>query len=264
MSERDEYPHGVPCWVEALVPDPRAATAFYAEVFGWEFTGPGKMPDEPSSDYFVARLRGRDVAGIGLLPRDAPAPSWITHVRTDSADETAKAAVAAGGAVVVEPFDVPPVGRMAVLDDPAGARFCAWQAGGREGAEIVNEPSAWAMSGLHTPDPERSQDFYRAVFGWEPEPFGPIWLFRLPGFVGGEPSQPVPRDVVATMFPADGGDAFWQPDFWIADVDGAAAAAGARGGSVIEPPAEFEGAPFRSAVLADPDGASFSLSQLIA
>jgi hypothetical protein len=33
---------------------------------------------------------------------------------------------------------------------------------------------------------------------------------------------------------------------------------------VIEPPAEFEGAPFRSAVLADPDGASFSLSQLIA
>ena len=262
MSERDTYPHGVPCWVEALVPDPRAATGFYTEVFGWEFAGPGKMPDEPSSEYFVARLRGRDVAGVGLLPKGAPAPSWITHVRTDSADATAAAAREAGGTVVIEPFDVPPVGRMAVLDDPTGGRFCAWEADGREGAEILNEPSAWAMSALHTPDPARAQDFYRAVFGWEPEPFGPIWMFRRPGYVGGEPEQPVPRDVVAMMFPGDGA-ARWRPDFWIADVDRAAATVDRRGGVVVEPPAEVPGAPFKSSVVADPDGAAFSISQLL-
>jgi uncharacterized protein len=262
MSERDTYPHGVPCWVEALVPDPRAATAFYGELFGWEFSDPGKMPGEPSSEYFVARLGGRDVAGVGLLPQSAPSPSWITHMRTDSAAATADATRGAGGTVVVEPFDVPPVGRMAVLDDPAGARFCAWEGDGREGAQLVNAPSAWSMSALHTPDPARAQDFYGTVFGWEPEPFGPITMFRRPGYVGGEPDQPVPRDVVATMFPGDDA-AHWRPDFWIADVDGAAATVDERGGRVVEPPEEFQGAPFKSAVVADPYGAGFSLSQLL-
>ena len=50
-------------------------------------------------------------------------PAWNTHVAVDSADETAARATAAGGTVLVEPFDVPPAGRMAVIADPAGAAF---------------------------------------------------------------------------------------------------------------------------------------------
>lgn len=269
MSERETYPQGVPCWVEALVPDPGAATDFYGAIFGWEFAGPGKMPGEGSSQYFVARVGGRDVAGIGLLPRDASGPGWVTHVRTDSADATAEAAAAAGGAVVVAPFDVPPVGRMAVLDDPAGARFCAWEAGGREGAQLVNEPGAWAMSALFTPDAAAVEEFYGSVFGWGVEGFGggPVSIWRLPGFVGGEPEQPVPRDVVATMV-ATGADsgvpAHWQPNFWVDDVERVARTAAERRGSVIEAPADEPGVPMRSAVIADPDGAAFSVSQLLA
>jgi hypothetical protein len=265
MSERNDYPAGVPCWVEALVPDPAAAREFYSAIFEWEFTGPGRMPGEPSSEYFVARLRGRDVAGIGLLPQGAPAPAWTTHVRVANADAAASAATDAGGKSVVEPFDVPPVGRMAVLDDPAGGRFVAWEADGREGAQIVNEPSAWSMSSLMTPEPERAAEFYGAVFGWETTEFAPgMSMLRLPGYVGGEPSQPVPRDVAAMMMTTDGANrSFWQPDFWIADVDTAAATAVDRGGEVVDPPTEFDGAPFRSALLADPAGARFSVSQLV-
>ena len=41
--------------------------SFYSELFGWDFVGPGP------GDYFVARLRGRDVAGIGhSRPRALP------------------------------------------------------------------------------------------------------------------------------------------------------------------------------------------------
>ena len=264
MSDRDTYPAGVPCWVEALVPDPGAAREFYSAIFGWEFTGPGKMPGEQSSEYFVARLRGRDVAGVGLLPQGAPVPAWTTHVRVAKADAAAAAAAAAAGSIVVAPFDVPPVGRMAVLDDPAGGRFVAWEADGREGAQLVNEPSAWSMSSLMTPEPEAAAEFYGKVFGWETTEFAPgMSMLRLPGFVGGEPSQPVPRDVVAMLMTTEGADgSFWQPDFWIADVDAAAAAAD-RGGEVVDPPAEYSGAPFRSALLADPAGARFSVSQLV-
>ena len=47
-------------------------------------------------------------------------------------------------------------------------------------------------------------EFYGELFGWEAEPFGPPGLRLLPpaGYVGGEPQQPVPRDVVAVMAPA--------------------------------------------------------------
>ena len=65
MSERDGFPAGVPSWVDTLQPDADAAAAFYGGLFGWEFEGPGEMPGHPPGRYLVARLRGRDVAGIG-------------------------------------------------------------------------------------------------------------------------------------------------------------------------------------------------------
>jgi hypothetical protein len=74
-----------------------------------------------------------------------------------------------------------------------------WQLGEHRGAEVVNEPGAWAMSLLSTPDAEAATAFYGAVFGWQTEDFGGATMLRLPGYVGGEPQQPVPRDVVAVM-----------------------------------------------------------------
>ncbi|MFZ1992581.1 MAG: VOC family protein [Solirubrobacteraceae bacterium] len=270
MSRRDDYPAGVPCFVDTLTADVDAAKTFYGGIFGWEFAGPGAMPDDPPGQYFIARVDGDDVAGFGTLPagseRDAPS-AWTTHVSVESADDAAARAAAAGGTLLVEPFDVPPAGRMAVIADPAGAVLGVWEAGQRVGAARVNEPSAWAMSLLTTPDPDGARTFYGELFGWEAEEFGPsIWLFRRPGYVGGEPEQPVPRDVVAAMTAADpsglagGMPPAWSVDFWIADADAAAGAASGLGGSVVAEP--FQDANFRRAVLAAPDGATFSVSQL--
>jgi len=38
MSERADYPNGVPCWIAAVEPDPPRAAEFYAHLFGWETT----------------------------------------------------------------------------------------------------------------------------------------------------------------------------------------------------------------------------------
>jgi predicted enzyme related to lactoylglutathione lyase len=268
VSERSGYPDGVPCWVDILGPDPSRLTEFYAAIFGWEFVGPGPMPGEPAGEYHVARLRDRDVAGVGSASSaDSQPPGWNTYVRVDSADRAAEKAEGEGGAVVVAPFDVLPAGRMAVLADAVGARFCAWEPRERQGAELVNEAGAWSMSFLNARDPERAAGFYHAMFGWETESFSfgemEAVLFRLPGFVGGEPEQPVPRDVVATMLPLDAGEgaaSHWGVDFWIADTDAAAAKAEELGGKVIVAP--YDNPAFRAAVLADPNGAAFSVSQL--
>jgi hypothetical protein len=256
MSERDGYQAGVPCWVDTLQADPPAAMAFYSGVFGWQAEAADHV------EYFVARLRGRDVAGIALKPDEAaPVPSWLTYVYVDSADESAEAARGAGGSVLSEPFDVPPAGRMAVLADPSGAVFCVWEPRVRQGAQLVNEPGAWAMSTLHAPDPGRAAAFYGELFGWTTEEFGPFTLFRLPGYVGGEPEQPVSREVVAAMAPAGDAPAHWSANFWVPDADAAAETAARLGGSVVDAPSDSPG--FRNAVLADPSGVTFEISQLV-
>ncbi len=253
----------MPCWVETLQADTRAAAAFYGGLMRWTLIGSENPDEEHDWTYLVARLDGADVAGIGALP-DGVAPSWVTHVRVDSAERAAERARAAGGAVLDGPVDASPAGRFVVLADPQGAVFCAWEAEIRAGAERINEPGAWAMSALHTPDPERAAAFYGAVFGWRAEPWGPVHLLRLQEYVGGTEEQPVPRDVVAVMAPLAGVGApsRWDVDFWVTDAEAAAARATELGGGVVVP--VHDRPPFRSAVLADPEGAAFSVSQLTA
>jgi hypothetical protein len=247
MSERDSYPAGVPCWVDNLVPDPTAAIEFYGELFGWEFDGPGP------GDYYVAKVRGRDVAGVGQAPPGV-SPGWNTYVSVASADDTARAA----DRVIVEPFDVLPAGRLAAIADPDGAVIGVWEPADRLGCQLVNEAAAYAMSALHTGDTDAAARFYHDLFGWESEQFAPgISLFRLPGYVGGEPAQPVPRDVIAVMA-QDDGPPRWSVDFWVTDADDLAARAPDLGGSVVVPP--FDSIPTRQAVVADPFGAVFSVT----
>jgi predicted enzyme related to lactoylglutathione lyase len=248
MSERSGYEPGVPCWVDTWQGDGEATAGFYTQLFGWEAA---------RGEYSMFRLRGRDVAGLG---GEAVEPAaWTTYVQVDDADAAAARVADAGGTLVREPFASLDGGRIAIAADPAGAVFGIWQLGEHRGAEVINEPGAWAMSTLLHPDPERAKAFYAAVFGWETEDFGPATLFRLPGYVGGEPQQPVPRDVVAVMM--EGDPPRWTPDFWVHDADGAAARAGELGGRVLMPPSDTGVG--RTAVLADPAGAVFSISKVV-
>jgi predicted enzyme related to lactoylglutathione lyase len=270
MSERNGYEAGVPCWVATVQPDPEEAVGFYTALFGWEASD--LMPPGSAGSYFLCKLRGRDVAAV-VSQHGAPAPPaaiWATHVWVDSADEASRQATDAGGSVIGQPFDSPGGGRMAVLADPSGAVFCVWEPTEHRGAQLVNEPGAWAMSQLYTRDPEGSKAFYGAVFGWDTETFAmgdrEISLWRVPGYVGGEPEQPVARDVVGAMapmsshqFPEDA-PAHWSVDFWVDDADAVADRAGQLGGRVVAAP--FATPVGRTAVLTDPQGAAFSVSKV--
>jgi len=269
MSERATYEPGVPCWVDTLSPDPDAAMRFYGGIFGWEFAGPGRTPGDPPGRYFVAHLRGKEVAGVGSPAAHGSPPVWNTYIAVARLEESVKRAREAGAEVLAGPQDAAPAGRLAVLGDPAGATFCLFEPGTRHGAQLVTEPSAWSMSVLHTSDTERARAFYARAFGWTHEGLemggAEAALCRLPGFVGGEPEQPVPRDVVAVMMPSDenaasGAESWWSVGFWIEDADAAATRTPALGGRVITAP--FDTAGFRIAVLADPVGAEFSVSTL--
>jgi hypothetical protein len=92
--------------------------------------------------------------------------------------------------------------------------------------------------------------------------------WRVPGYEGGEPEQPVSREVVATMAPVSSDQSpddvppHWSVDFWVDGVDATADTAVQLGGEVIAAPYDLPVAGLRQAVLADPQGAPFSVSKV--
>ena len=237
-----------------MQPDVDAAAEYYGRLFGWDYADAG--------GFLTARLRGRDVASVAPLAPGVdppPPPDWLTQISVEDAEATAARAEAAGGRVVAGVLDFD-IGRLAVIEDPGGAVFNAWQPRTRHGAQLVNEPGAWSMSILETPDPARAAAFYGELFGWTTEAFGPATMFRLPGYVGGEPQQPVSREVVAVMVPGEADTTRWLVDFWVDDLDAAVARSEQAGGTTVAAP--YDAPPGRSAVLGDPAGVTFSISQV--
>jgi uncharacterized protein len=279
VRERDEYPAGVPCWVDTDQPRPEVAVSFYGALFGWEFKD--RMPADSPDRYYVAGLRGRDVAGVASRPEGAPptTPAWNTYISVASADAATAKAKDAGGRALMEPFDVHDAGRMAVLADPSGAVFCVWQAGQSPGAQLVNQPGTWNFSELNTRDPEGTKAFYGAVFGWEAETVdlgdGDFTFWRLAGYgdylAERDPSlrdnlaaDSAPKgfeDAVAVLVPiADSdGEPHWSVTFAVDDADAIADQAAKLGGTVVAPP--FDAPYVRMAVLRDPQGAVFTASK---
>jgi uncharacterized protein len=279
VPERVRYIPGVPCWADTGQPDPEAAVAFYSGVFGWEFEE--MMPPGSEGKYFVARLRGGDVAAVGSLPEAAPqTAAWNTYVWVESADETAGKVRDAGGTAMMEPFDVMDAGRMALFADPEGAAFCVWQANKHKGAQIVNEPGSLNFNDLNTRDVEGAKAFYGAVFGWETLALeGGFQMWTLPGYGDHlEESDPDIRkrnaeldapvgfeDVVASLapIPEDQPDVppHWGVTFAVDDADAVAAKTTELGGTVIVPPLD---APWvRMTLIADPQGATFTASKFV-
>jgi uncharacterized protein len=276
MLERDGYIPGVPCWIDTSQPDPEAAVAFYSDLFGWEFEN--VMPPDAPGEYYIARIRGGDVAAVGSQPEGGPpAAVWNTYIWVESADEAAAKVQGAGGQVVTPPFDVPQAGRMAVFTDPEGAAFNVWQAREHKGARIVNEPGSLNFNNLNSRDPEGAKAFYGSVFGWETLPmtggaqawrqpgYGDYLEARTPGMRQGMADMGAPagfEDVVATLMPiADDAPAHWSVTFAVDDADTTAERAAELGGQVVVPPMD---APWvRMTVISDPQGATFVASKFV-
>ncbi len=279
MLERDGYLPGVPCWIDTRQPDPEAAVAFYGGLFGWELED--AMPRGSGGQYFIARLRGGDVAAVGSQPEGGPpTAAWNTYIWVESADETASRVKDADGRVLTEPFDVMNAGRMAVCTDPEGAAFCVWQANEHKGAQIVNEPGSLNFNTLNTRDADGAKAFYGSVFGWQTLGLGPgAGMWRQPGYGDfleqrdpglrqrmAETGAPAGfEDVVAALNPIapDQPDtpAHWGVTFAVDDADATADRAAQLGGRVLVPP--FDAPWVRMTVISDPQGATFIASKFV-
>lgn len=118
-TERANEP-GTPIWNELVSPDLPTATRFYAELLGvgWE-----EQPMEGGPAYTSLVVDGRQVGGAMPPPMEGVPAHWNVYFNVESVDDTIARATELGGTVVAPAFDVPGVGRLAVLADPQGGMF---------------------------------------------------------------------------------------------------------------------------------------------
>jgi len=113
---------GVFVWDELGTNDVDAAQRFYEEVFGWVTTDMGedfggyRIFDRPGGT-------GQGHAGLMQLQDTSIPPMWTPYIGVDDTDKCCAKAQELGAATIVEPMDVPGVGRFAILKDPQGAVF---------------------------------------------------------------------------------------------------------------------------------------------
>jgi uncharacterized protein len=110
------------CWNELMTRDVERAKKFYADTLGWSFEAM-PMPGGGGT-YWLAKVGGESAAGIFDIssPEFGPVPeSWMAYIAVDDVDARVKKATAAGARLMKPIFDVPGVGRIAILMEPGGA-----------------------------------------------------------------------------------------------------------------------------------------------
>ncbi|MGH2556153.1 MAG: VOC family protein [Actinomycetota bacterium] len=104
-------------WNELVTAEADAAKAFYSELFGW-------IADVVPSSIPRASFKLGDLLIGGMHQPIGPerAPRWTVFFRVADVDETATRAEQLDGRITLPPMDIP-IGRLAMIADPAGADF---------------------------------------------------------------------------------------------------------------------------------------------
>ena len=251
--------HGNFLWYELLTSDADAAQAFYGKLLGWTATS----SDPGDVDYRFLSAGDSGIAGVlPLTPEmtgNGARPCWLGYIGVDDADAAIAAIGQAGGSVHRPAWDIPDVGRIALVADPQGVMFyvmAAVPSASGSTAFAATEPMVGhcAWNELVSTDPDAAVSFYTSQFGWlqkdemDMGPIGPYKFFHhgeyMIGAVMAKPEQmPVPA---------------WVYYFRVADIDAAVRTITSNGGQVVMDPIEIPGGDFALQAI-DPQGASFAL-----
>jgi hypothetical protein len=259
MPHIDKHPPGAFCWIELSTTDQNAAKSFYSSLFGWASQD---FPMGPNGLYTMFQLEGRETAAVYTMHSEQRSqgvpPHWMIYIAVESADAAASRVPQLGGNLLAPPFDVYDVGRMALVQDPAGAVLALWQPKKHTGTGIAGVPGTLCWADLVTPDPARAKEFYAGLFGWriaasENDPSGYLHIANGEEFIGGIPTA---RFGDLNVPP------HWLAYFLVADCDETAAKAKELGARTHLAPTAIEKVG-RMAILADPQGAVFAIFQAL-
>jgi predicted enzyme related to lactoylglutathione lyase len=250
-------PHGSFIWYELLTKDPKAAKAFYDDVVGWNIDAeapPGGM------DYRMIVAHDGNVGGVMGLNAEMLAggaqPVWLGYFGVNDVDASVASIVAAGGQVHLPAFDIPDIGRLAMVTDPQGVPFYVMRGSSDESSTAYQRTGLGHVSWneLLTPDDAAALAFYDAQFNIKKTGAMPMGEMGDYSFIAhGDDPQ-----IGAVMKTPPGAKSGWSFYFRVPDIDAAKAKIEARGGTVRQGPMEVPGGEW---VLnaTDPEGVVFGL-----
>ena len=174
--------HGSFIWYELLTPDPVAAKAFYDAVVGWNIEA---QPSGEMDYRMISRADGGNAGGVMRLTDEmrehGARPTWLGYIAVDDVDASVASIEKDGGKALMPAFDIPDVGRIALVADPQGVPFYVMRAtppaGNEDKVSDVFSTSAEQRVGwneLSTTDPAAVREFYGQQFGWTSEEFMPM------------------------------------------------------------------------------------------
>jgi len=242
-------------WYELMTTNPAGAIAFYSEVIGWKTQVWG-------ADYTMWLSSQGPLGGAMTLPEPAQKmgapPHWMASVQVADVDRTVAKVRELGGAVYLEPRDLPEIGRYAVLADPQGAVLSVIAPAREMPAPDSTKHGEFCWSELITTDQNAAMAFYQTIFGWErllDHDMGPMGVYviygrkgqQLGGIFAKPKDSPMPTAFLHYV----------QVD----DLEAAITRAKNSGGKLVHGPMEVPGGA-RIAQLMDPQGAMFALHVL--
>ncbi|MFJ7071926.1 VOC family protein [Streptomyces sp. NPDC098781] len=246
-------PEGTPIWADAMFTDIEGAKTFYADVLGWTF---GEESTE-YGNYTQAYANGKAAAAVvPPMPGQEGQSQWCLYFASSDAAATAASIRENGGEILMEPMAVGEFGSMCLARDPGGVVFGVWQSGTHQGFETtMDQPGAFAWSEIFTREPNTSDTFFPAVFGFGQQQMEDDTMdFRL--YTLGEGNVVLGRMLMTEDFPYDI-PPWINVYFNVPDCDDAVAKATKLGGVLRFGPMT---SPFgRFAALSDPQGANFSV-----
>lgn len=116
-----DNPHGTFIWNELNTQDVAAAKTYLGAALGWTF----EAAPHSDFDYWILKNGENRVGGMidlkTLKGCDGIPEHWLSYIAVDDVDARYRKAIAAGAKEGRAPFDVPGVGRIAILQQPGGA-----------------------------------------------------------------------------------------------------------------------------------------------
>ena len=250
-------------WYELMTTDAAAAGRFYAAVVkGWTFGD--RVPTDV--DYrMIQRSDGGNAGGVLQLTDEMQSggarPIWIGYLHTTDVDGKVEAIKADGGNVMMEPWDQPGVGRLAMVTDPTGAAFYLMdpippegQPDAKSDVFSVDQPQHVRWNELWSGDPNRAIAFYKRHFGWGQEGDMDMGEMGKYSFVQ---SGDLSIGAIMPKMP-DAPSSMWNFYIGVDDIDRAAEAVKANGGQLFQEPMEIPGGEY-ALNGSDPQGALFGL-----
>jgi predicted enzyme related to lactoylglutathione lyase len=115
--------HGRILWTELNTRDPEKAKAFYGAAFGWTFQA---MPMGEDGTYWLATAEGAEQPTVGMFQMSGPyfdgvPDHWLTYFGVDDIDARLAALPGLGGQILRPAWDIPGVGRIAIVRGASGA-----------------------------------------------------------------------------------------------------------------------------------------------